>query len=72
MEIISSDKDKRLRTVALIFYKKHIDRFGCIRHPMKDEMDAVLRVKEGSAEGWLPLKEMQTRAEMYGVDLFDF
>jgi DNA-binding transcriptional ArsR family regulator len=71
MEIISSDKDKRLRTAALIFYKKHIDRFECVRHPVKDEMDAVLRTKDGAAEGWLPLREMQARAEMYGVDLYD-
>jgi hypothetical protein len=71
MEIISADRDKRLRTAALIFYKKHIDRFERIRHPMKDEMDAVMRTKGGVTEGWLPLREMQTRAEMYGVDLHD-
>ena len=71
MEVISADKDKRLRTAALIFYKKHIDSFKDIRHPMKDEMDTVLRMKDNTAEGWLPLKEMQTRAEIYGVDLYD-
>jgi predicted transcriptional regulator len=71
MEIISSDKDKRLRMAALIFYRKHIDSFECIKHPMKDEMDTVLRMKDDTAEGWLPLKEMQVRAEMYGVDLYD-
>jgi hypothetical protein len=38
---------------------------------MKDEMDAVLRMKDNAAEGWLPLREMQTRAEVYGVDLYD-
>ena len=71
MEIISSDRDKRLRTAALIFYKKHINIFGCITHPMKDEMDAVLRMKDNTTDGWLPLREMQTRAEIYGVDLYD-
>jgi predicted transcriptional regulator len=71
MQIISSDKDKRLRMVALIFYKKHINEFRDIGHPMKDEMDNVLKMKDGSADGWLPLKEMQTRAMVYGVDLYD-
>ncbi|MCL2317946.1 MAG: hypothetical protein FWC44_02670 [Methanomassiliicoccaceae archaeon] len=71
MEIITADKDKRLRMAALIFYKKYIDEFGNIKHPMKEEMDEVLRTKERAAEGWLPIGEMQTRAEMYGVDLCD-
>jgi len=71
MRVISLDKDKRLRTAALIFYKKHIDVFEDIRHPMKDRMNAVLRMKDCTADGWLPLKEMQERAEMYGVDLYD-
>jgi len=71
MDIISSDRDKRLRTVALIFYKKYTDSFGCIAHPMKEEMEMVLRMKNDTADGWLPLKEMQARADIYGVDLYD-
>jgi predicted transcriptional regulator len=71
MDIISSDRDKRLRTVALILYKKYIKDFEGIEHPMKDEMNKVLGMKDKTSAGWLPLKEMQTRAKMYGVDLYD-
>ena len=71
MQIISSDRDKRLRTVALIFYKKHFIETWNIRHPMRDEMETVLGMRDDTADGWLSLREMQTRAEMYGVDLYD-
>ena len=71
MQIISADRDKRLRMIALIFYKKYIYKFNDIMHPMKKEMDLVLKTNNGTVSGWLPLKEMQTRAEMYGVNLCD-
>jgi predicted transcriptional regulator len=71
MDVISSDVDKRLRAVALIFYKKYINGFEHIRHPMREEMDTVLKKRDDTAEGWLPIREMQARAEMYGVDLYD-
>lgn len=70
-EIITSDKDWRLRMMALIFYKKYRNELKDIEHSMKDEMEEVLRTKTGKVNGWVPLKEMQTRAEMYGVNLYD-
>jgi hypothetical protein len=38
---------------------------------MKDEMELVLENRYGKVKGWVPLKEMQTRAEIYDVDLYD-
>ena len=70
-EIIATEKNWRLRMMTLIFYKKYRDEFKGVDHPMKDEMELVLRTKKGKAEGWVPLREMQERAEMYGVNLYD-
>ncbi|MDR1954328.1 MAG: HTH domain-containing protein [Candidatus Methanoplasma sp.] len=71
LEIISAEKEWRLRMFALIFYKKHRDELKNIDHPMREEMDLVLQTKVGKVNGWVPLKEMQERAEMYEVDLYD-
>jgi len=71
LEIITAEREWRLRMMALIFYKKYRDELKDVVHPMKDEMETVLRTKTGKVNGWVPLKEMQTRAEMYEVDLYD-
>ena len=68
LHIIAADKEWRLRMMALIFYVKYKDELKDIVHPMRDEMDLVL--KKESVKGWVPLWEMQERAEMYGVDLY--
>jgi hypothetical protein len=70
-EVIATETNWRLRMLALIFYKKYINELKDISHPMKDEMECVLGTKEGKVNGWVPLKEMQERATMYGVDLYD-
>ena len=71
LEIITTEKNWRLRMMTLIFYKKYRNELKDIVHPMKDEMETVLKTKKGKVNGWVPLKEMQERAEMYGVDLYD-
>jgi predicted transcriptional regulator len=70
-DVIEAESDWRLRMMALIFYKKNRKELEDMRHHMKDEMELVLRTKKGRVEGWVPLWEMQERAEMYGVDLYD-
>ena len=69
--VITMEKNWRLRMMALIFYKKYREELKDLAHPMREEMELVLKTKVGKVEGWVPLKEMQTRAEMYGVDLYD-
>jgi len=71
LEIIATDNEWRRRMMALIFYKKHRDELKDTDHPMKDEMELVLRTREGKVDGWVPLREMQERAGMYEVDLYD-
>jgi len=71
LEIITAEKSWRLRMITLIFYKKYRDEFKDVDHPMKDEMELVLRTKKGKVDGWVPLREMQERATMYEVDLYD-
>ena len=68
LHIITADEDWRLRMMALIFYVKFKDDLKGVAHPMKNEMDRVLSGE--SMNGWVPLKEMQERAEMYEVDLY--
>jgi len=65
--VISDDKDWWLRMMALIFYAKHKDELKGVKHKMKEDMDAVLTGSD--VKGWVPLREMQERAEMYGVIL---
>ena len=65
--VISEDRDLWLRMLALIFYVKHKDELNDTEHKMRKEMDLVLT---GTAmDGWLPLKEMNERAVMYGIEL---
>ena len=67
LHIISNGGDWWLRTMALIFYVKFKDDLKGVDHKMKDEMDIILN---GSAvDGWVPLEEMQERADLYGVRL---
>lgn len=68
--VISKNNDWRLKMFALIFYKKYKNELTNIKHPLVTEMELVLSTKEGKVSGWVPLKEMQERAEMYGVDLY--
>jgi len=70
-DIIATEKNWRLRMMTLIFYKKFRDELKDIEHPVKDEMEKVLRTRVGKVDNWVPLREMQERAEMYGVDLYD-
>jgi predicted transcriptional regulator len=67
LHIISNNDDWWLRMIALIFYVKHKDELKGVEHKMKDEMDIVLTGSR--VNGWVPLREMQERADMYGVRL---
>jgi predicted transcriptional regulator len=71
LEVIATENNWRLRMMALIFYKKYRNELMDVDHHMKDEMELVLLMREGKTDGWVPLKEMQERAGMYGVDLYD-
>jgi len=65
--VISDSGDWWLRMMSLIFYVKFKEELKDVKHKMKEEMDAVL---SGSVvNGWIPLREMQERADMYGVRL---
>lgn len=67
LHVISEAEDWWLKMMALIFYVKFKDELKDVSHKMKDEMDAVL---SGShVNGWVTMKEMQERADMYGVRL---
>jgi len=76
--ILEKNDSWRLRMMALIFYVKHKDLINCadtekntieliIGSSIKREMDAVLGGKR--VKGWMPLAEMQERADMFGVVL---
>jgi predicted transcriptional regulator len=65
--VVSEDEDWWLRMMALIFYAKHKDELKGTKHKMKDEMDAVLTGSD--VKGWVPLREIRERADMYGVEL---
>lgn len=67
--VVDSEKSWRNKMLALIFYVKHKDLLTEVKHPIIDDMDAVLSGKR--IDGWVPLWEMQERAEMYGVNLYD-
>ena len=67
LHIISVDDDWRLKMMTLIFYVKYRDELREVKHPMKDTMNEIL--KGSRVKGWVPLWEMQERADMYGVKL---
>ncbi|MDR0309643.1 MAG: winged helix DNA-binding protein, partial [Candidatus Methanoplasma sp.] len=57
LEVISIEKNWRLRMLSLMFYKKYRNELGNINHPMKEEMEQVLMTREGKVDGWVPLSE---------------
>jgi len=59
----------RLNMMALILYVKFRKELCDVSNSIKNDMDAVLLGE--NINGWVPLKEMQERAEMYGVNLYD-
>jgi len=67
--VIDKDKDWRGKMLALIFYIMHKNELKDVSHPLTDDMRTVL--SGGRVDGWVPLKEMQERAKVYGVDLYD-
>jgi len=67
--VVEKDGGWRGRMLALIFYVMHRDELKDVKHPLVNEMHTVLN--GGRVDGWVPLKEMQERAKMYGVDLYD-
>ncbi len=67
--VITKDNDWRLKMMSLIFYVKNKESLQNIRHPIKSEMDAIIAGKE--VKGWVPVEEMQERADMYGVKIID-
>lgn len=67
--IASKDGDWRLKMLSLIFYAKNRELLQDVHHPMRDEMDRILAGDVVS--GWIPTREMQERADMYGVKLID-
>ncbi|MFA5452152.1 MAG: hypothetical protein WC248_01060 [Candidatus Methanomethylophilaceae archaeon] len=67
--VIFKDKDWKLKMMSMIFYVKNKEYLQNIRHPIKNEMDAIISGKE--VKGWVSVEEMQGRAEMYGVTIID-
>jgi predicted transcriptional regulator len=67
--VVDKDRTWRGRMLALIFYVMHKHKLADIRHPVVNDMKAVL--KGDRIEGWAPLEEMKERAAIYGVDLYD-
>lgn len=65
--VISKTDDWRLKMFALIFYCKYRDRLKIPDLPVMNDMLDVLDGKR--VKGWVPLWEMQERADMYGVEL---
>ncbi|MDR3282845.1 MAG: MarR family transcriptional regulator [Candidatus Methanoplasma sp.] len=63
--ILETAKEWRLKMMALILYVKFKDELHDITHPIKDDMDRVLKGER--IKGWVKLAEMQERADMYGV-----
>jgi len=67
--VVEKRKSWRSKMLALIFYVMHKNELKDVSHPVIDDMHTVL--SGGRVDGWVPLKEMQERAEVYGVDLYD-
>jgi predicted transcriptional regulator len=67
--VIENDKSWRNKMLALIFYVMHKNELSGILHPVVNDMRTILN--GGRIDGWAPLKEMNERARMYGVDLYD-
>ncbi|MDR0334851.1 MAG: helix-turn-helix domain-containing protein [Methanomassiliicoccaceae archaeon] len=67
--VVENDKGWRSKMLALIFYVMHKSDLSDISHPVIDDMKAVLNGDR--VDGWAPLKEMNERANVYGVDLYD-
>jgi DNA-binding MarR family transcriptional regulator len=67
--IVAKDRNWRSKMLALIFYVMHKEELKDVQHPVIEDMRTVL--KGGTVDGWVPLKEMQIRAEVYGVSLYD-
>ncbi|MDR0778618.1 MAG: helix-turn-helix domain-containing protein [Methanomassiliicoccaceae archaeon] len=67
--VVEKDRNWRSKMLALIFFVKHKHELNDVSHPVVDDMRTVLN--GGKVDGWVPLKEMQERATMYGVDLYD-
>ncbi|MDR0790940.1 MAG: hypothetical protein LBE47_00190, partial [Methanomassiliicoccaceae archaeon] len=66
--VVEKDKGWRNKMLALIFYVMHKHELDDISHTITDDMRTVLN--GGHVKGWVPLKEMNERAKMYGVDLY--
>ena len=66
--VVAADQSWRSKMIALIFFVKHNDAVYDIQHPVILDMKTVLN--GGRVDGWVPLKEMQTRAKIYGVDFY--
>jgi hypothetical protein len=67
--VAEKDKSWRNKMLALIFFAMHKDELNNVMHPIVDDMRSVLNGIP--VDGWVPLKEMNERAKMYGVDLHD-
>ncbi|AIZ56896.1 sugar-specific transcriptional regulator TrmB [Candidatus Methanoplasma termitum] len=67
--VVEKDNNWRSKMLALIFYAMHKDELIDIKHPIVDDMHMVLNGV--SVEKWGTLGEMNERAKMYGVDLYD-
>ncbi|MCL2143325.1 MAG: hypothetical protein FWH44_03595 [Methanomassiliicoccaceae archaeon] len=67
--VVDKEKDWRNKMLALIFYVMHERELNDVSHPVVNDMRMVLN--GGRVDGWVPLREMNERAMMYGVDLYD-
>ena len=65
--VTAAGGDWRLRMMALIFYVKFKNELGDIEHPLRYEMDRVLKGER--VVGWVDVEEMQERADIHGVVL---
>jgi predicted transcriptional regulator/DNA-binding cell septation regulator SpoVG len=67
--VVEKNKSWRNKMLALIFFVMHKDELKDIRHPVIDDMRTVL--SGGCVDGWVTLKEMNERAKVYEVNLYD-
>jgi predicted transcriptional regulator len=67
--VVDKERSWRNKMLALIFFVMHKHELDDVPHHIVNDMRTVLN--GGGVEGWAPLEEMNERARMYGVNLYD-
>ncbi len=67
--VASKENDWKLKIMSLIFYVKNKDVLQGVSHSLKNEMDQIISGKK--VDGWIPVEEIQERADMYGVKILN-